>query len=214
MMNVREKLIENLSHDLEPVSPVANINKLAAAWVLLSAAFVVAIIHLVAPMRPGAFSQLVSEPRFLFESLLGVAAIIWVSVAAFRSGIPASLNKTFATVGFVLMSLWLAQYVIGLFSPALEASSLGKRGHCYFETMVYSLPPILIALFLVRRLYPLHFIRTSMALSLAAGMIPALYMQLACIYEPLHILAFHILPGLLMVLVGAAVATLWRGKRQ
>ena len=90
-MNVREKLIENLSHDLEPVLPVANTNKLAALWVLFSAAYVVVIIHLVAPMRPGAFSQLVSEPRFLFESLLGVAAIIWVSVAAFRSGIPASL---------------------------------------------------------------------------------------------------------------------------
>lgn len=214
MMNIRDELIENLSRDLEPVSPVGNINLLAVVWVLFSAAYVVAIIHLVGPVRPGALSQLVSEPRFLFESLLGVAAIIWVSVAAFRAGIPASLSKTFATVGLVLMTLWLAQYVIGLFDPALEASTLGKRGHCYFETMVYSLPPILIALFLVRRLYPLHFVRTSMALSLAAGMIPALYMQLACMYEPLHILGFHILPGLLMVLVGATIAALWRGERQ
>jgi hypothetical protein len=49
-----------------------------------------------------------------------------------------------------------------------------------------------------------------MSISLAAGMLPALYMQLACMYEPSHILAFHIFPGLLMVLAGAAIAALWR----
>ena len=49
-----------------------------------------------------------------------------------------------------------------------------------------------------------------MSLGLAAGMLPALYMQLACMYEPTHILSMHILPGLLMVLAGAAIALLWR----
>ena len=33
-------------------------------------------------------------------------------------------------------------------------------------------------------------------------------MQLACLYVPLHILAFHILPGLGMVPVGALLAVL------
>ena len=212
MMNVRDELIESLSHDLEPVSPAPNINATAAVWVVLSAAYVVAMTHLLGPIRPGAFSQLVSEPRFLLESLLGVAAIIWISVTAFRSAIPASLGRTFATAGFVLLSLWLAQYVIGLVNPAMEPSTLGKRGYCLFETMAYSLPPIVIGLYFIRRLYPLQFTRTAMALSLAAGMIPALYMQLACMYEPLHILGFHILPGLAMVLVGALAAALWRPR--
>lgn len=212
-MNVRDELIESLSHELEPVSPVPGINALAALWVLLSTAYVVAMTYLLGPIRPGAISQLIAEPRFLLESLLGVAAIIWISVAAFRAAIPASLSKSFAMIGTVLLSLWLTQYVIGLVSPALEASTLGKRGHCYFETMAYSLPPILIGLYLIRRLYPLRFTRTSMTLSLAAGMIPALYMQLACMYEPLHILGFHILPGLAMVLVGAVASALWPPQR-
>ena len=211
-MNVRDELIESLSHDLEPVSPVPNINAIATVWVLMSTVFVVAMTYLMGPVRPGAFSQLVSEPRFLLESLLGVAAIIWISLVAFRAAIPASLGKSFATIGSVLLSLWLAQYVIGLVSPALEASSLGKRNHCYFETMAYSLPPILVGLYFIRHLYPLRFIRTSMTLSLAAGMIPALYMQLACMYEPLHILSFHVLPGLAMVLVGAVSAILLRAR--
>ena len=90
-----------------------------------------------------------------------MAAIAWTSIAAFRSAIPAALTKSFATAGFVLMVLWLAQYVLGLVDPALEPSSLGKRDHCYLETMAYSLPCILAALLVVRRLYPLRFARTS-----------------------------------------------------
>ena len=212
-MNNHDELIASLSRDLAPVSRAPNVNRLAMAWFLSSAAYVVVMTHLLGPIRPGAFSQLVSEPRFLLESLLGLLAIAWASLVAFRAAVPAALTRRFATLGLVLMSLWLAQYVFGLINPALEPSTLGKRGHCYLETMVYALPPILIALFLVRRLYPLRYIRTSMSIGLAAGMLPALYMQLACMYEPSHILTLHVLPGLAMALIGAAVAALWRLRR-
>lgn len=212
-MNKHDELIASLSRDLAPVSRAPNVNALAMAWLGLSAVYVVVVTHLLGPIRPGALSQLASEPRFLLESLLGLLAIVWTSLAAFRAAVPAALTRRFAAVGLVLMSLWLAQYVIGLVSPALEPSELGKRGQCYFETMVYALPPVLIALFFVRRLYPLRYIRTSMSIGLAAGMLPALYMQLACMYEPSHILALHILPGLAMVLMGAAIAALWRLQR-
>jgi len=212
-MNKHDELIANLSRDLAPVSPAPNVNTLAISWFLLSAVFVVAVTQLFGAVRPGAFSQLATEPRFLLESLLGVAAILWTSMLAFRAAIPATLSRQFAAGGLVLMALWLAQYVIGLVSPALEPSMLGKRDHCFAETLIYSIPPILAGLFIIRRLYPLRFVRTAMSLSLAAGMLPALYMQLACMYQPSHILVFHILPGLLMVLAGAAIAALWRERR-
>ena len=208
-MNRRNALIESLSRDLAPVARVPNVNMLALGWFLLSAIYVIALTHLAGALRPGALSQLLSEPRFLLESLLGVAAILWVSLLAFRAAVPAALTRRFAAAGFILMALWLAQYVVGLVSPALEPSTLGKRAYCFFETMVYAVAPILAALFLIRRLYPLRFVRTAMSVGLAAGMLPALYMQLACMYEASHILAYHILPGLVMMLVGAAVAALW-----
>jgi hypothetical protein len=212
-MNKHDELIAQLSRDLAPVSPAPNINNLAMVWILLSAVYVVAVTYLFGPVRPGAFSQLATEPRFLLESVLGLAAIVGTSMLAFRAAIPGALTRQFAAAALVLMALWLAQYVIGLASPALEPSVLGKRNHCYIETMIYALPPILAGLFLIRRLYPLRFVRTAMSISLAAGMLPALYMQLACMYEPSHILALHILPGLLMVLAGAAIAALWRVRR-
>jgi len=209
-VNKHESLISDLSSNLAPVSPPPNINRLAIAWFALSAIYVVAVTQLFGPIRPGAITQLSTEPRFLLETVLGVAAILWFSLLAFRSAIPAALTRQFAAAGLVLMALWLAQYVVGFISPALEPSKLGKRNYCYFETMVYSLPVILAGLFFVRRLYSLRPVRTAMSISLAAGMLPALYMQLACMYEPAHILAFHILPGLLMVGVGAGIAAWWR----
>lgn len=212
-MTAHEELIAGLSRDLAPVQSPPNLNAMAVAWFLVSAGFIVALTHLTGPVRPGAFAQLASEPRFLIETLLGAGAIVWTSMAAFRSAIPAALTRSFAMAGFVLVALWLAQYAFGLVSPALEPSSLGKRDHCYLETMAYSLPPILVALLLVRRLYPLRFVRTAMTLGLAAGMLPALYMQLACMYEPSHILSLHVLPGLAMLVVGAAAAGLWRLRR-
>jgi hypothetical protein len=212
-MNKYDELIANLSRDVAPVSPAPPVNTLGVAWFAMSAVYVVVATHMFGPARVGAFSQLATEPRFLLESLLGAAAILWTSLLAFRAAIPAALTRQFAAGGLVLMALWLAQYVIGLVSPALEPSMMGKRSHCYYETMIYALPPILVGVFLIRRLYPLRFVRTAMSLSLAAGMLPALYMQLACMYEPIHILSLHILPGLLMVLAGAAIASLWRQRR-
>jgi hypothetical protein len=212
-MNQHENLIENLSRDLAPVAPAWNVNRLGLAWLVSSAVFVATITHLVDPVRPGAFGQLAAEPRFLLETLLGMAAIAWTGLLAFRSAVPGELTRKFAVAGFVLMALWLTQYLVGLVSPALEPSELGKRHFCYLETMIYAVPLILAAVFLARRLYPLHYIRTAMSLALAAGMIPALYMQIACMYVPAHILQFHILPGLAMVLAGAAVAALWRLPR-
>jgi len=212
-VNKHEKLISTLSTGLAPVSPARNINRMAISWFLLSAIYVVAVTHLFGPVRPGAFSQLATEPRFLVETMLGVVAILWVSLLAFRSAVPARLSKQFAAAGMVLMALWLAQYVIGFVSPALEPSRLGKRSYCYVETLVYALPVILAGLYFIRRLYPLRPVRTAMSVGLVAGMLPALYMQLACMYEPSHILAFHILPGLLMVGVGAAFAARWQARQ-
>ena len=66
---------------------------------------------------------------------------------------------------------------------------------------------------LARRLYPLRYLRTAMTVGLAAGMLPALYMQMACMYEPSHILGLHLLPGLSMALIGGVIALLWRPRR-
>lgn len=213
-MKKRDALIAELSRDLSPVKRAPNINLVAMIWFLSSAFYVVVMTGFFDPVRPGAFDQLSSSFRFLFETLLGIAALVWLSLLAFRAAVPGALTRWFMAGGFLLLGVWLFQYVIGLVSPALDPSMFGKRSHCFFETMVYALPPILAGLYFIRRLYPLRPVRTAMWISLAAGMLPALHMQIACMYEPEHILTMHILPGLLMVIVGALIAAVWPGRYQ
>lgn len=213
-MNRNKSLISELSSGLVPVAPPRNINGLAVGWFVLAAVLVIALTSLFGPWRTGAVNQLASEPRFLLESLLGMVSIFWVSLAAFRAAVPGALDRRFMNAGLVLVGLWLVQYVIGFISPALEPSMLGKRGHCAQEVMIYSVPLILAGLAVVNRHYPLQPVRAGMLVGLASGMLPALFMQIACMYEPAHIIQYHVFPGLLMVGVGAGIAAWWQARRR
>lgn len=202
-MRDSQDLVADLSTGLRPVRSPPRLELIALLWLLASAGFVVAVTLWFGPIRSTALAQLATEPRFLAETALGALAIAWVAVVAFRAAVPGALSHRFATLSVGLMLLWLASYVVGLVTPALEPSMLGKRDHCFIETLLFALPPALLAYLLMRRLYPLRPVYAASWLSLAAGMLPALYMQIACMYEPLHILQMHILPGLLVMLVGS-----------
>jgi hypothetical protein len=107
-------------------------------------------------------------------------------------------------VGLVLVVIWISSYVIGLEYPTLQASMQGKRADCFQEVLLYSLLPATAGIWLCRRYYPLAPVRTAALMTLAASMIPALFMQFACMYDAAHILSHHILP--IPLLVGAAFA--------
>lgn len=200
-MTGNRSVIDNLVDDLQPVRPVAKtLNVQIATWFGLSALWVVLATGWLGPLRPGAWQQLLDHPRFLFESLLGIASILAVAVAGFRSFIPGGMSRLTGLVAVVLSGLWLANYLVGFISPALEPSMLGKRAHCYLETIVTAMPPVALAVFMQRRLYSLRPMASAASLGFAAGMMPALYMQVACMYAPGHIFAWHIVPGVLAVL--------------
>ena len=208
-MKDRDELISALSSNLQSVRPAANANAIALLWLLASVLYVVLITHWFGPIRANALTQLMSVPRFSLEMIVGLAAITLAALAAFRAAIPGALTLRFRTFAAFVMLVWLGGYVLGLVDPTLEPSMLGKRDHCYIETALYALPPAMIACYLCRRLYPLKPVNTALRCGLAAGMIPALYMQVACMYIPSHILLFHIFPGLLIAVLTAAVALPW-----
>jgi hypothetical protein len=212
-MNERDALIAKLSTGLESVKPATSIDRIAIYWLVLSALYVVAVTHFMAPVRPNAWFQLATEKRFLLECLGGVLAISVCALGAFRAAVPGALTRRFLLLGVILMSLWLSSYLIGLLSPALELDMLGKRAHCIWETLVYALPPMALAFVLTRRFYPLRAVSQAFSFSLVAGMIPALYMQIACMYAPAHILLFHIMPGVLVGGVGVVVALMLSRRR-
>lgn len=203
MSRKRSELIQALVSDLEPVSRPGKSAPAMLGWLCISSIYVAGVMFLMGPVRPGALDQLIQVPRFALESLIGIAVVISLAAAGFRLGIPSVhgiLRRAGAPLGLALF--WVGFYVYGLVDPALEPSMLGKREHCFFETFVYCLPPLLLGLYMLRRLMPLRPVWTGAVLGAGAGALPALLMQIACMYVPAHILTHHILPGALMAVIG------------
>lgn len=209
MMKQRQDLIAELAAAGKPVQRVGRIGRDALIWLCAAALLAVGAVISGGPVRSGALAQLGQAPQFMFESVLGIVTIVALAVAAFRTGIP-SPTPIARQVAWPLALLvaWVCVYVLGLISPALEPSMAGKRAYCWLESLAYGLPGLVLGCLALRRLWPLHGAWTGALLGLAAGSMPALIMQFACMYAPLHILEFHLLPGLALGLVGAGLGKL------
>lgn len=209
-MSSRDSMIESLSKDLQPVATSVAVDSQAMLWMMLTVIYVIFVTQWLGPIRVDAFDQMVAVPRFFVESLLGLTAIIMLALAAFRAAVPGRLRPWFAISSLALLALWIANYAYGLIEPALAPSMAGKRELCWLQTATMTLPPIIAAVVLTRRLYPLSPLKTVFLFSLAAGMIPALYMQIACMYIPEHILSHHILPGLAVGVLGCVLTVAYK----
>ena len=202
-MSSQQQLIKSLATQLRPIKPLMNNNLLALLWLLGSVLYCLTIIHLLAPIRSNAYSQLLTEPRFMLEMFAGLTAIVLTSVVAFHHTVPGALRWPVKMTARTAVLFWIALNIYGLFDPAIEPSTEGYRHGCVFETFLYALPPLLIAGLLARRRMALELTPTGFSLGLAAGMIPAWYMQIACMYAPEHMLKFHLLPAIIVAVLGA-----------
>jgi hypothetical protein len=156
MTQDRRHLIDDLVGDLRPVEKPGRVGPSLAVWLILATAYSVLIVAATGPWRPGAFGALVRYPAFAGETALAIVAILAVALAAVRSAIPGEPRRA---LGFrwALPPLlaWGAIYVVGFWYPAHPVSTLGGRGTCHWEIVLFSLPTLGLLLWLTRRLFPL-----------------------------------------------------------
>lgn len=204
MSKDRTQLISELSGDLTVSGRAGRTADMTIWWLVFNFIIAALLIDATGPFRAGSLHQAQEHPQFLIESLTGALAIVLLSVSAFRSGIPSGivrLKKFFPALA--LLIAWLGFYVAGIWSPALEPSTLGARtSPCYVETVIYGLPSLFFGLYTIGRLWPLNGGWTGLLIGLAAGATTALYMQFACMYAPVHIITHHLIPGLLLGGIG------------
>jgi len=207
MKNNHKDLITALVDDLEPVHKPAGFVMAFQLWLVMAVLSAGGLAWFTGPYRDGALGQLTSSLQFSIETIIGCVAILGVAFMAFRSAIPAG-QTVFEqrTLPLILLFIWGTCYVYGIVDPALAESMAGKRDHCYFETMLLAVLPLLVGLFWAKGLWPTNKTQTGLLFGLAAGAIGAMVMQFACMYEPKHALLFHVLPGLLMGVVGVFLA--------
>jgi hypothetical protein len=218
MRSRQEELIAKLTADLTPVKTAPPPLRVAGLWWLGSWLFVIVVTLLTGPLRPGAFVDLLTSAQFAAESLVGFFAAALIAAWVFEDSIPGTRRRGLLLLGLAAVATWLIAYVVGLEYPALEPSMAGKRAGCVLQTLLFAAPPMVAGIWLTNRNYfPLAPLRSAALIGLAGAMLPALFMQFACMYDPLHILRFHILPipGVVIAgVIGAWVARRAFGRRR
>lgn len=202
-MRSRADLVRELAEGLRPVRRMPSPTSLALVWLVGSWAFVAAVTLATGGLRPGVLSQLTASPRFLGETMLGLVTGAVAIRAAADLGVPRPpLPWRRAAPALFLLAGWVGAYLYGLRDPALEPSMLGKRAGCYLEVLAFAAPPMAAALWLIRQAFPLARVWTGAMVGAAAGAVPGLLMQLSCMYDPAHILSYHLAPIAAVAFVG------------
>ena len=206
MTENREDLIRDLVADLRPVRRAGRIGGALLAWLALAVGYSVFVVLATGPLREGALRNIVREPAFGVETLLAVLAIVALAHAALRTAVPDAARRMqqFA-LPLTMMAMWIAVYVIGFWYPAHPVSTLGARPHCIWQAVLFSVPSLALMLWFARGLLPLQPRSTGLLAGAAAAAIPGALMQFGCMYEPAHILAFHIGPVFIVAAIGFAL---------
>jgi hypothetical protein len=209
MNRERDRLIEDLVADLRPVGRPGRVGMSVAVWLVLACAYSLVMTLATGPIRPGALHDLREYPWFALETLFALLSIATLAIGALRSAVPGGRTAVHRLWWTVLPpAAWIAVYVVGLWHPVHPVSTLGDRVVCIWQVLLFSLPTLGLMLWFARRQFPLWPRLTGMLAGAAAAAIPAALMQFACMYQPRHILLFHIAPVLGTALLGALVGPL------
>jgi hypothetical protein len=205
----RAELIRELAAGLEPRPRLARVGVAAAAWLAAAALLVGAATLARGPLRPGLLHQLASEPGSGVDLLLGLLAGGAAVIELMRLRVPGlALGARAGTLALAAWAAWAVWQLVELWTSGKPPSTLGQRGGCVFEVLLYSLILLAFALWTARRAAPLERGWTGLLAGLAAGVLPALAMQLACMEAPLHALGLHLAPVLAVAAAGALLGRL------
>jgi len=158
-------LIDQLSHDLNPVTPLAHPIWRALGWVLVALGFASAMVWAIG-VRPDLSDQL-RDPRFMLEQGAALATGFCAAVAALALTIPAS-PFWLRVLPLLPGTAWVGALGVGCLRDWVDAGpaglALSPDMACFFYiALIGSLPALVMALMLRRgaALYP--------SWSLAAG---------------------------------------------
>lgn len=174
-----EELIRALTKDAKPVERLAHPAWRAAAWMMISLAYVAVIVWLVG-LRPDLPDKL-SDQRFLIEVGAALLTSMMAAAAAFCAGCPGRpLWERFAP--FPFLAVWLASLGEGCWRQWLQAGPEGLHLQvdlaCFRSITFIGFIPAIAILLMIRRGAPVAPMSTTGLAILAATALAAAALRL------------------------------------
>lgn len=199
------ELINNLSVQLKPVKVITFtvrdfLKVVAAGFLCLFSA--IAILGL----RKD-FSDQILSVRFVLESLLLIILGMVSTVAAFSLSVPALEGQRLYKVPIIAFTIILVSAGYSLLSSSTPFLYLGHGFSCMAEVTSISILPTSILFYLIRRAATLKRDLVGMLVLFSGISFGLLGVQLTCIDgTPLHLILWHILPSLALMVFGISLA--------
>lgn len=201
----QNKFIQDLVEDLSPDRNWRPEWRALTWWLvaLLANASVMAWVQL---YRPHFLTDLLTYPRFSLEILSAFILGSFLIYRSFIALIPGANAPTWVNrIGVLSAFLFIATLVVSFKDASPPASTTGARAYCVEEVFIYGLVSVISLIYFIRKTNFKVSLDKFWIMGLAAGLIPATLMQMACMYGPMHSLLLHYGPILLVSLIALSL---------
>lgn len=201
-------LVERLAANLRPVRRLWPVPVRLGLWLVLE----VALLAWVAGHTHNDFMSKLAGPRYLLEVALFAGSAILAALSAFRSAIPGRPVRIGEMAIAVLLlaagtALLMTQPMHTAY-PLRQFIDVGRI--CAIETCLLAAVPWIGLWWAVRRGAPMRTWTTGLAIGAAAALFSFALMRLKCPNdERLHLLTWHLMPAILIVLLSTLAGALW-----
>lgn len=185
-------------------------------------------------LSPDVLAHMRTSSAFAGGLVLGTLAGAGAIAAGLEIAVPgAPARRTLLALPMLLLVGWLGLLFIeigGGFDVGLGGAGAGARSErgapslpgtpgrflCPLQVLLFALVPLAIAWVQITRRVPVGStsvsagaaVGASALAGLAAGLVAAIWMQLACVADPLHTLTHHLSPLLILTPLGALVGAI------
>src|SRR5271155_3031216 len=201
-------LVERLAANLRPVRRLWPVSVRLRLWLVLQLALLV----WVASHTPNDFMSKLAGPRYLLEVVLFAGSAILAAVMAFRGAIPGRPVRiselAIAVVALAAGTALLMTQPLRTAYPLSQFIDVGRI--CALETCLLAAVPWVGLWWAVRRGAPMRAWTTGLAVGAAAALFSFALMRLKCPNdERLHLLTWHLMPAIIIVLLSTLAGALW-----
>jgi hypothetical protein len=202
-------LVRRFATEVKPTRRLWPVAARVGLWVILE----VCVLAWAAAHTRNNFMHKLKQPAYLGEIIFFAGAAVISATLALRSAIPGRpLRAVEAMVVAVLVVAGTA--FVTLAEPMNASNSLNQFVRvglrCAYETWLYAAPQLLALWWMVRRGAPMNGRLSGLSIGAAALFFSFAIMRVACpIDEPLHLLAWHLLPALALIGLSTLAGDVW-----